>query len=431
MNKAKSVFLSILAIAAWAGCSQNNDVIPELQNPNKAKEARVSIKVAGQGEIGVETKSPAGIPGSLAASNSTVNNYTAFAFSASGSMIGSVYSSSSALSTVSTTTEVSKIVVIANAGNLTTGAFAAIKTEADLRNQVMGLLTEAGNADAPLTQYDTNLYMSGESAGAITFTSQAEGPLKGEVTVVLKFVPARIQLKKITFNGGTKPGAVTDNVYVPAEQYNASSTANFTIDRIILINAQTKTRLLESAAGSGLYAPETKTFAGGVAWGTPWNAVTQPNGYEVNNEFLLSGSSTTRGIPAVGDDGKTISDIARWYVFDNPAEGAFDALNPPTAIAVKIRWRKVQGSSTAREDVTSFFTVYFGGGDRESIKAGVNYNVSLALNGNFKPQAEGGSGGGSTDKPGLPTINADVSVTVTAAEWKTSKDIEKSFDDSE
>ena len=74
-----------------------------------------------------------------------------------------------------------------------------------------------------------------------------------------------------------------------------------------------------------------------------------------------------------------------------------------------------------------YFTTYFGGGDKAELEAGKTYQVTLALNGNFKPADEGGSGGGGTEDPTKPTINSSVEVTVTAATWVNGADISKEW----
>ena len=51
------------------------------------------------------------------------------------------------------------------------------------------------------------------------------------------------------------------------------------------------------------------------------------------------------------------------------------------------------------------------------IEAGKAYNVDLTFNGDFRPESEGGNGGGGDDNPDKPNISANVGITVTPAEW--------------
>ena len=126
----------------------------------------------------------------------------------------------------------------------------------------------------------------------------------------------------------------------------------------------------------------------------------------------------------------TISNIGHWYTFANIGVG--NIANHPTALVVEVKWRKVKkddaaSPAVAEEIQTLYFTTYFGGGDKDELLPGNVYTVSLALNGNFKPTSDGGSGGGGTTDPSKPTVNSSVEVTVTPAAWKLVPEISKEW----
>ena len=74
-----------------------------------------------------------------------------------------------------------------------------------------------------------------------------------------------------------------------------------------------------------------------------------------------------------------------------------------------------------------FIIYHFGGGDQEELEPGKVYTVKLALNGNFKPTNQGGSGGCGTDDPTKPTVNSAVEVTVLPAAWVLVPEITKEW----
>ena len=97
---------------------------------------------------------------------------------------------------------------------------------------------------------------------------------------------------------------------------------------------------------------------------------------------------------------------------------------------VEVKWRKTQadsGQNIQKEDKPLYFTVYFGGGDKAELLPGKVYTVSLALNGNFKPTNDGGTGGGGTEDPTKPTVSSAIEVTVTPADWMLEPEISKEW----
>ena len=409
------------AIAALASCSQNDDEVPGGSDSN-APEAKVILKLAGSGEQ-VNSRA-AGVPGDLDAKNGTVNDLTVFIFNQTGTVITKKFigtPSAVGANSISTTTDAKRVAVVANTGDLTGagGLFASVASEDALKAVVSDMLKAPSNPTGDLTHKDDNLYMSGvNDLGA--FSDDGNGSQSASVTVALHFPSVRLSLTKISFNGGT----VTDNKYVQKDQFAGDADANFTIDRVYLMNVQRTTHFLPATDGGSDYiAQDLKQYTGGVAWSNPWTGP-EPNQFKPNNEYTIeTGFATGAGLAA-----NEISKIGHWYTFANTGVSAL--ADHPTALVVEVRWRKVKADATANpaiaEEVqTLYFTTYFGAGDQAELEAGKAYSVALKLNGNFKPSSSGGSGG--TTDPTKPTVNSSVEVTVTPASWAVVPEISKEW----
>lgn len=418
--KVKSLLLSMCAIVALASCSQSDDEIPGGSGSN-APEAKVILKLAGSG-VQVNSRA-AGIPGDLDTQNGKVNNLTVFIFNQSGLVITKQYIGTPATgaNSISTTTDAKKVAVVANTGDMTTsgGAFANVASEDALKAVLSDMLVTPDTPSGGVTHKDDNLYMSGISD--LSTFSEDGGVQKATATVQLHFLSARIQLTEITFNGKT----ITDNKYVPSGEFDATADANFTITRVYLMNAQRVTHFLPATAGGADYITQNlKQYTGGVEWAAPWTGQA-PNQFKPNNEYTIEA-----GVDKFTATANKISDIGHWYTFAN--DGVSDIANHPTALVVEVKWRKVKADVTANPAIaeeiqTMYFATYFGGGDQAELEAGKAYKVKLALNGNFKPTNQGGSGGGGTEDPSKPTVNSSVEVTVTPAEWSLVPDITKEW----
>ncbi|WP_459189982.1 fimbrial protein [Parabacteroides sp. APC149_11_2_Y6] len=414
--KVRSLLLSMCAIVALASCSKNDDGIPG--GGSDAPEAKVILKLVGNSDQ--VTSKAAGIPGDLDTKNGTVNNLTVFIFNQSGIVITKQYiGAPTAANSISTTTDAKKVAVVANTGDMTGagGAFASVASEDALKAVLSDMLVTPDVPTGGVTHTDANLYMSGID-GLSEFAKDGE-TMKATATVQLHYLSARIQLTEITFNGG----GVKDNVYAQANDFATNTNANFTITRVYLMNAQRVTHFLPATDGNSDYiTQDLKQYTGGVAWGDPWKGQA-PNQFKPNDEYTIEAAADK--FTAVTNK---ISDIGHWYTFANT--DVSDIAKHPTALVVEVLWRKTkanEGEGVAEELKPMYFTTYFGGGDKEELAAGKAYTVKLALNGNFKPTNEGGSGGGGTEDPTKPTVNSSVAVTVNAATWVLATEISKEW----
>lgn len=404
--KMRSILLSVLAIAVLASCAKD-DGLGSGDNGDAA-EAKVTLRLKGNGSSGPSSRAG----GAVVGDNSTINTLTVFFFNASGGVIGDPQWIATGTTTtdLTTTTDARTVAVIANLATnptLVGEVFAGVKNLTSLRSKLGDLLD-----GTTLTQTSTNLYMSG-IATLSDFTRVGDTE-KATATVQLRFVGARIRVSSITWNGG----AVNDNQYVAKDQFTAQTTADFTIERVYLMNVQTKTQFLPntinwSAAtlpvatlGNDYITKAARSFAGGVNWADPWTGGA-PTGFVQNADY------TVETMPTVA--GSTLTNVGHWYVFTNNV--AENAGEHPTALVIETKWRSVANSTNVNEHLTRYFTVYFGIGDRDPIVAGNDYQVTLRLNGSFKPIGDGGDGGGGTDDPTKPTVNSAVDITVTPATW--------------
>lgn len=367
----RSILLSVLAIAVLAGCAKNNE-LPGDPDVN-AREAVVTLRLKGNGSTRA-----AGVPGDLDTKNSKVNDLTVFFFDGDA-LVNKVYQATvtdNAVLGVKTTTSAKQAVVVANIGSdqTTTGIFASVNSKTTFMAAATNLLKEG----APV-QNDENVYMSGEG----TITYDATGKV-GQVSVPLKFVAARIDLKVIDFSGAIGKGSVYGT--------------HFSVTEIYLMRAQRWTNFLPTGTGESLkyISKENRRFAGGVTWES---GSTEPTDYRVNAEYKV-------GTIPTGLTANKMENLGHWYVFDN------NELDEPTVLVVKVNWKK-EGTT----DTPLFFNVTFNGNDQMRIRSGNTYQVSLKLNGNFKPGDDGGTGGGGEDDPDTPTVDAAVDIRVTPATW--------------
>ena len=398
--KMKTVFLSMLAIAALASCSRQEFVDPPSPNPQEGEKMLVDITLS-NGEI---TKA-GGV--ATADEDKAINNVTVFFLNATDQIVSRTYVQSSDLTsdetdatkkkaTVATRTTATQMMAIANIGEdrTTTGKALNVSTKEQLLNVVQDLIVSDGQQPPSMIPFQVkgNILMSGEGIVSAMASDPAGGPSTATADVTLKYIAAKITLAKIAL------GANVLGTYAE----------DFTFTRAFLLNVQTKSHYLPTANS---YIPDTKEYANGVTWVPSWGS--DPD-YPVVADF----NQPLTAIAAPGDLPK--SDIAHWYVFENnPA--SVQPTDHPTILVVEVKWRKaVTGGGDSQQDPiyeNKMFNVIFAPGDKGVIEAGKAYNVELTFNGDFRAEDQGGTGGGGDDKPDQPNINANVTVTVTPAEW--------------
>lgn len=215
-------------------------------------------------------------------------------------------------------------------------------------------------------------------------------PFTAEASVELKYIAAKITLRSIT---------VTDQA-----QGEYGDGKDFVFTKAYLLNVQTKSHYFPT------YLPATAdlAFANGTweeAWGT-------------SNLPIVKDFEEKLAITSIVDN-TPVENLAHWYVFENKPTSTTKDDNP-TILAVQIKWKEKEANGDdIPEDVYALknFNVIFAPGDKGIIEAGKAYDVALSFSGDFRPGTSGGNAGGGEDKPDEPNIKANVTVTVTPAEW--------------
>lgn len=405
--KVKSLFLSMCAIAALASCSQSDDVTPA---GSDAPKATVTLKLEGDG---VNTRA-AGTSEAATEDGAAIKNVTVFFFNQTGFIVGApqFITAADINNPITTTTDAAEVVVIANLGDKTgDGTFNGIASLSQL--QRLDFSSIAGSAGSfTVNQSKDNLYSSG--MGAITFNDNT-----GTASVQLHFVSAKIKTVKIAW---------TANQHYAADEATLTSDASkwFTIKKVYMMTAQTNSPLIPANtadASWGGFVPQTYAFAGGVAWGTaPWQW-TGDNEPKQTGDYLAAAADLVESTANANQIDNALSSKS-WYLFENSPASAH-----PTGLVIEVLWRSKDQSTDANDLLTKYFTMYFGeaganGTTQPLLTAGKTYDMALSLKGDFKP---GGNAGGGGDDPTKPSVDASVTVTITAAHWTTTDEITKDF----
>lgn len=405
--KVKSLFLSMCAIAALASCSQSDDVAP---SGSDAPKATVTLKLEGDG---VDTRA-AGASEAATEDGAAIKNVTVFFFNQTGFIVGApqFIEAANIGNPITTTTDAAEVVVIANLGDKTgDGTFNGIASLSQL--QKLDFSSIAGSAGSyTVNQSKDNLYSSG--MGTITFNDNT-----GTASVQLHFVAAKIKTVKIAWTANQNYAATESELTSDASKW-------FTIKKVYMMTAQANSPLIPTNtvdASWGGFVPQTYAFAGGVAWGAaPWQWVGD-NEPKQTGDYLAAAADLVESTANANQIDNALSSKS-WYLFENSPASAH-----PTGLVIEVLWRSKDQSTDTNDLLTKYFTMYFGesganGTTQPLLAAGKTYDMALSLKGSFKP---GGNAGGGGDDPTKPSVDASVTVTVTAAHWTTTDEITKDF----
>ena len=343
-----------------------------------------------------------------------IKNVTVFFFNPTGFIVGKprYIVAADIAKPITTTTDAAEVVVIANLDSDLTGS--TFKDVASLSQlQAVDFSSIAGSAGSfTVNQSKDNLYSSG--MGAITFNDN-----EGTAQVQLHFVAAKIKTVKIAWTAN-------QNYAATEEALKGDKTKWFTIKKVYMMTAQTNSPLVPANtadASWGGFVPQTYAFAGGVAWGTaPWQW-TGDNEPKQTNDYLAVATDLVESTANVNQIDNALASKS-WYLFENSS-----ASPHPTGLVIEVVWRSIKESEKPEDLLTKYFTMYFGeagaaGTTQPLLTAGKTYDMALSLKGDFKP---GGNAGGGGDDPTKPSVDATVTVTVTAAKWTTTDEITKDF----
>lgn len=380
--KVKSIFLSILAIAALASCSKEEENISPPVPQGEKMVVELSI-----GGASLSTKAAGEATND---NDKTITDLTVFGVnSTTDAIITKKYFSAPASDGTNkkvefeTTDQTTEIHVIANLGADLTGSGKAlnVNTLKALKNAKTSLIvTTPGTAPA---QTEGNVVMSGFTT---TVTRGVSGA-NATASVPLNFIASKIILKSLSRAASSEGAYGTD----------------FKFENALLTNVQT----------SAYYIRDNNSYIGAIstdirpAIAESWATGRSGQSDTEVADFNQSLSSITQFNP--GD--AATQNIAYWYVFEN------SNATKHTTLLIEYVWKETTAGTM---DKKMYFPVTFITGDANKIEPGKAYNVSMTFKGNFKPKDDGGGGGGGgTDNPDTPIVPGSVDVTVTPASWTT------------
>ena len=394
----KTVFLSMLAIAALAGCTRQEFVDPPAP---KGDEMVVELTIS-SGSL----SSKAGTVATPAdnTKDKAISDLTVFGVSQAGAIVTKTYFGTPADGTNSgtktfdfrTTDQTTEIHVIANIGSdLTTGENALnVSSFKDFKNAKVALLVPGSGA---AKQTEGNVLMSG-------FTTSIKGNVGVDEAVTadvsLNFIASKIILKSMTRAAGSKGTYGTNFNFVGAMLTNVQTNAYYFGDGNPL-------SYIGEIAG-GVRTAIKKNFVSGAATAAAGKVT----------EFYQDLSQT-----ANFDDTHSLSDIAYWYVFEN--DEIVGTETHPTALQIQYKWKEHDADPTLTKD--KYLSIIFGNDQIPAIEAGKVYSITLKIDSDFSTLESGGTGGGGSDNPDKPAASGLIGVTVTPADWGQITDVEKPF----
>lgn len=373
----KSIFLSMLTIAALASCSKEEVSVP----PGPEGEGKVIELTIGGTPLSVKSTTASDNDADQAISDLTV-----FGVSTTGSIVTKKYFSGTDVTAASgaaksvefeTKTTTESIYAIANIGSDLTGTDLNVSTLADLKKKTVSLL----KSSAP-SQTQGNVLMSGTTS---TITLVSGTTYTADIT--LGFISSKLILSQLKRRAGSQGDYGTD----------------FTIEAAILNNVQTSASYV---ATGGSYIPAALSWATGLTSSSITDKVA-----DFNNAITIGTSQA-----ADFDANKVVDLNYHWYVFENN-DGS-----KPTTLLLHYKWKQ---KDQVMKDMYFPVTLKDGAGFEGKLEPGKAYAITMTLSGDFRTETDG-SGGGGTEDPEKPVTNGSVTVTVTPTAWNTTS-VDKEF----
>nr|WP_242506920.1 fimbrial protein [Parabacteroides goldsteinii] len=248
--KVKSIFVSMLAIAALASCSRQEFVDPP--SPQEGSKMLVDITLSNG-----EKSKAAGV--ATVDEDKTINNVTVFFLNATDQIVSKTYVPGASLTptedgtgktvSVETRSTATQMMVIANLGEDRTTGTLNVSTKSQLEGVVQSLIT-SGGSPAPV-QVKTDVLMSGEGVVQNMTANPDGGASTANASVTLNFIAAKITLSSIALGNDVKGTYGTD----------------FKFTRAFLLNVQTNSWYFPT---TNSYIPTPKAYANGSAWDANW-----------------------------------------------------------------------------------------------------------------------------------------------------------------
>lgn len=379
----KSIFLSMLAIAALASCSKEEVSVP----PGPEGEGKVIALTIGGAPLSVKSTTASDNDADQA-----INDLTVFGVSTTGSIVTKKYFSGVDVTAESgkaksvefeTKTTTESLYAIANLGSDLTGGDLNVSTLAELKGKTVSLLKTSGSDKVP-SQTQGNVLMSGTTS-TITLVSGTNYT----ASITLGFISSKLILSQLKRGAGSQGDYGTD----------------FTIEAAILNNIQTSASYV---ATGGSYIPAALSWATGLTSSSITDKVA-----DFNNAITIGTNQATDF-----DPNKVVDLNYHWYVFENN-DGS-----QPTTLLLSYKWKQGDGSM---KEMYFPVTLKEGAGFEGKLEPGKAYAITMTLSGDFRTETDGGgSGGGGTEDPDKPVTNGSVTITVTPTAWNTTP-VDKEF----
>ena len=396
----KTIFLSMLTIAALASCTRQDFIDPnDGTDPGGTGESMVVELTVSSTQL---TKAD-GAPDN--AKDKAINDITVFGVNKGKNSVisrqffaltGSLESPNVQVQ-FKTTNQTDAIYVIANVGADLTGPQGALNlsTVKALNNAMASLIipNPQGHGDKVAKQEEGKVLMSGYTSEVKLEAGSIVDKL-ATAEVQLNLIASKVILKEITRISTATGVYGTNYKFVGAMMANVNTQAYYFADQYPLLEIPSYIGMIASPNDRPVI---DKVFMSGAP-------ADQQAGPGLEKASVLYQDLTTKAQEF--ESTKTLTNIAYWYVFENNEE----ASGKPTALQLHYQWKSDQ-QETPQTD--KYISVVFGNGIYPSLVPGKAYSVSIQFDSNLTDQ-DAPPGG---DTPDEPTLEGEIGVTVTPAEW--------------
>lgn len=405
----KTVFLSMLTIAALASCTRQDFIDPNGggTDPGGTGESMVieltvsSTQLTKAQGLSTPEKDKKIKDITVFGVNKDKNAVISRKFFAFDEVEGEIPATVSV--DFGTTEQTDAIYVIANVGDDLTGLGKPLNlsTVQALNKATASLIipNPKGGNEKVAKQTEGNVLMSGYTAELEEGGAVVGGTAKANVQ--LNLIASKVILKSITREKAA-PGVYGENYkFVGAMMTNVNTQAYyFAGEYPILPESQTPPSYIGAIEGPNGRGKIEKQFMSGASDETATKVKVL---YQDLTE-MAKGFETT----------KELNDIAYWYVFENDAEVS----TTPTALQLHYLFK---GANQTTPETNKYISVVFGNDGNPKLEPGKAYSVTIKFDANLS-EGENPPGG---DEPDKPALEGSVGVTVTPAKWADETNVNK------
>lgn len=306
-----------------------------------------------------------------------------------------------------TSEQTDAIYVIANVTNDLTGVGGDLNvSNIGALNNVMASLIVPNKSGGPdkyeAKQTEGNVLMSGYAD--VTGTVGGSEPATADVQ--LNLIASKVILKSITRDAGAKGEYGKDFKFVGAMLTNVNTKAYYFADQYP-ITADSHPSYIGTTSVEG-ERPSMDDMSTQLVSGGPEDKAAEPNKLEKvkvlyedleNKEFTGS-----------------LTDIAYWYVFENSSD---PNIAKTKQTAFQLHYEYMPSDPQKKKD--KYISLVFGNEGNPTLEPGKTYTITMSFDADF----EAGTTPPGGDDPEAPTVEGQIGVTVTPAEWGTNENVNK------